>query len=246
MLPARRPGSAESVGVLWPMLRKGKEMWITAVHVQLPNPRKIILQAASRHRYTNSLGVRRKNGTARHHMVCVPNFLFVLPVRVTHINRFLFVERHQLPIRRIARAARRDISQPLRRTSEHGHSPYSSPLRFVVQIALQQQKLRAIRRNIQDSHGADRGAEKRRVSPLYGHFDRILPADEVNTRPVGEDRGAFGFARKGQLLHRQWKRISGYAVAGKRNPPGSTNESRCPGPNPDPLPRLFLLCPCCR
>ena len=151
-------------------------------------------------------------------MVGVPDFLYVLSVAVTHIDRFLFIERNPLPIRGITCATPRDISQPLRRTSQHGHGPYCSPLCFVVQIALQQQKLRAIRRNIQDTHGADRGSERRRVSPLYGHFDGSASADEINTRSVREDRGAFGFARKGQLFHRQWRRIGRRAAAGKRNP----------------------------
>src|ERR1022692_2424139 len=109
-------------------------MWITAVYAQLPDPRNIVLQGTSRHRYTNAFGVRRKNGIARHHMMSVPDFLYVLSVSVTYIDRFLFIERNQLAIRGITCAPRRDISQPLRRTSQHGHGPYCSPLCFVVQI----------------------------------------------------------------------------------------------------------------
>src|SRR5277367_3910971 len=195
-------------------------MWVTAVYVQLPDPRKITLQASSRHRYTKFFGVRRKRGIARHHMVSVPDFLYVSSVDVTHINRLLLIEGNQLPIRRITCAARRDISQPLRGTSQHGHRPDCSPLCFVVQIALQQQKVSAIGRNIQDTHSADRGAERRRGSALYGHLDGILSADEINTRSVREDRGTFGFAGKGELLHRQRRRIRGRAVTAKRNPRG--------------------------
>src|SRR5580658_3598085 len=124
-------------------------------------------------------------------MVGVPDFLYVLSAGVTHIHRFLFIERNQLPIRGITCAAPRDISQPLRRPSQHGHGPYCSPLCFVVQIALQQQKLRAIRRDIQDTHGTDRSAERRRGSPLYGHFDGIVSTDEINTQSVREDRGTL-------------------------------------------------------
>ena len=90
-------------------------MWIAAVHIQLPDPRKIDLQGASGDRHTKFLRVWRKNGIARHHMVSVPDFLYVLSGGVTHKNRFLFIERNQLPIRGITCAARRDISQPLRR-----------------------------------------------------------------------------------------------------------------------------------
>src|ERR1700677_5392813 len=240
MLPARRPDSVVNAGIRWPILGKRKYMWITAVHVQLPDPRNIVLQRASRHRYTNFLGVWRKSGIARHHMLGVPDFLYVLAVSVTYINRFLFIERYQLPIRAITGAARRDISEPLGRTSQHGHGPYCSPLCFVVQIALQQQKLRAVRRNIQDIHVADRGTQRRHSSALYGHFDGMPVADEINTRSVRKDRASFSFARKCELLHWQWRIGRGRAVAAQRNPCcGAGQHYR--GPNPDPLSRFHTL-----
>src|ERR1700722_7330894 len=138
MLSAWRPEPAISAGVLRPMLRKRKQMWITAVYVQLPDPRNIVLQGASRHGYAKSFGVRRKSGTARHHVVGVPDFLYVLSVGVAHVDRFLFVESNRLPIRGITCAARGDISQPLRWTAQYGHGPDCSPLCLIVQIALQQ------------------------------------------------------------------------------------------------------------
>src|SRR5580704_13005897 len=218
MLPTWRPDSVEHRGVFWPVPRKRKKMCITAVYIQLPDFRNIVFQRASGHGYPNFPGVRRKNGIARHHMVSVPDFLYVLSVGVTHIDRFFFIKCNQLPVWGITCAARRDISQPLRRTSQDRHRPYGSTLCFVVQIAPQQQKLRAIRGNIQDAHVADRGAERRRGSPLHGHFDGIVSADEINSRSVGEDRGRFGFARKGKLLHRQRSRIGGCAAPSKRKP----------------------------
>src|SRR5580698_3547040 len=213
-------------------------MWISTVHVQLPDPLNILLLGASRRRHTNFPGVRRKNGIAPQFMVGVPDFLYVLSVDVTHIDRFLFTERDQRPIGGITSATRRDVSQTLRRTSQHGHGPYCSPICFVVQIVPQQQKLGAVRRNIQDTHGADRGAERRRGSSLYRHFDVILSADEINARSVGQDRGTLGFVRKGELLHRQWRSIGGRAPAGKSNPRSGAHHGG--GPNPDPLPRLLL------
>src|SRR3984885_389604 len=84
MLSARRPNSGISAGILRPTLGKRKEMWITAVHVQLPDPHKIVLQGASRHRYTNFFGVRRKNGIPRPHMAGVPDFLYIFSVAPPH------------------------------------------------------------------------------------------------------------------------------------------------------------------
>src|SRR5271168_4231283 len=99
MLPAHCPHSVVHVGVWWPMLRQCEHMRIAPIYVELPDPRNIVLQRASRDGYTNSLRIRRKGRTARHHMVRVPNLLYVFPVGIANVDRFLFVERNQLPIR---------------------------------------------------------------------------------------------------------------------------------------------------
>src|SRR5580698_4400864 len=102
MFPAPCPHSAVYVGVRWPMLRQCEYMRIASIYIQLPDPRNIVLQRASRDGHTNSLRVRRKGRIARHHMVRVPNLLYVSAVSIADVDRFLFVERNQLPVRGVA------------------------------------------------------------------------------------------------------------------------------------------------
>src|ERR1700733_7096167 len=121
-------------------------MWVAAVNIHFPDFSRIVVRVAG-NGHQNAPGIRRKMRPENLAM-SVPDLFYIRSVALDDEKGIQISVGNQAAIRRPAGAASHLISQPPRGASEDRYSPERASAGNIIDILLQSQQLRCVRRNI--------------------------------------------------------------------------------------------------